>query len=154
MRDPSIVGQAVDAGSGARSALGVESPADGPLPGTGSEVAKALENEVMEIDPPDSGYPPTTAVEASVDWRRVYIEYLTPTLPPDRTEARRIDQHAKSFIHIDNELYKRSPSGIKQRCIPIEQGSQLLEDIHSGVCGHHAAPKTILSGILLADGSR
>jgi hypothetical protein len=33
---------------------------------------------------------------------------------------------------------------MKQRCILIEQGKHLLEDIHSGTCGHHTAPRSLM----------
>jgi transposase InsO family protein len=65
-------------------------------------------------------------------------------LPSDRSEARRIARMAKSFTLVDGELYKRVASGILQRCIPIPQGRELLRDIHAGVCGHHAAPRTFV----------
>jgi hypothetical protein len=34
--------------------------------------------------------------------------------PPERSEARRIAKMAKSFTHIDGELYKRATSGVLQ----------------------------------------
>ena len=49
-----------------------------------------------------------------------------------------------SFTIINHELYKQSTLGILQRCIPSEQGKALLEDIHAGACGHHAAPRTLV----------
>ena len=57
-------------------------------------------------------------------------------------EARWITRRAKSFVIIEGELYKQSHTKILQRCIPIEQGRLLLKDIHGGVCGHHATPRT------------
>jgi transposase InsO family protein len=51
---------------------------------------------------------------------------------------------AKSFALVDGELYKRAASGILQRCVPILEGRELLRDIHAGVCGHHAAPRTLM----------
>lgn len=45
---------------------------------------------------------------------------------------------------IDGELYKRSPSWVLQRCIPIPEGRELIHDILAGVCGHHAAPRTLV----------
>jgi hypothetical protein len=65
-------------------------------------------------------------------------------LPSDRFDARRIDRMAKSFTLVDGELYKRAASGVLQRCVPIPQGRELLRDIHAGVCGHHAAPHTLV----------
>jgi hypothetical protein len=42
------------------------------------------------------------------------------------------------------ELYHRSPSGILQRCISIAEGQELLREIHSKACGHHAAPRALV----------
>ena len=54
-------------------------------------------------------------------------------LPIDKMEPRRLARRAMSFILTKGELYKRSHTGILQRCIPTEQGKDLLEDIHGGV---------------------
>ena len=62
----------------------------------------------------------------------------------DKTEARQLARRAKSFVLVEGELYKRSHTGILQHCFPIEQGKRLLSDIHGGVCGHHAAPRTLV----------
>jgi transposase InsO family protein len=51
---------------------------------------------------------------------------------------------AKSFTVVDDELYKRAASGVLQRCIPTPQGRELIRDIHAGVYGHHAAPRTLV----------
>jgi len=75
----------------------------------------------------------------------LYLDYLLrEVLPMDKIEARWFAHRAKYFIVIEGELYKRSHTGILQRCIPIEQGKRLLSDIHSGVCGHHAMPRTLV----------
>ena len=87
---------------------------------------------VAEPDPP-------------TDWRTCYLDCLLhEVLPTDKTEARWLTHHAKSFVVIKGELYKRSLTGILHRCIPIEQGKDMLEDIHGGVCKHHAAPRTLI----------
>ena len=62
----------------------------------------------------------------------------------DKMEARRLMRCAKSFVVIEGELYKRSHTGILQCCIPIEQGKRLVSDIHGGVYGHHATPRTLV----------
>jgi hypothetical protein len=55
-------------------------------------------------------------------------------------------RRAKSFVLLGDgkELYYRSPSGILQRCISIAEGQELLQGIHSGACGHHAAPRALV----------
>ena len=74
-----------------------------------------------------------------------YLDYLLrEALPTDKTEDRWLTRHAKSFAIVDGKLYRRSHTRILQRCIPIEQGKQLLSDIHGEVCGHHASPRTLV----------
>jgi hypothetical protein len=49
----------------------------------------------------------------TIDWTMPYITYLDhQVLPHDEMEARMIQRRCKSFIMIDNELYKCSISGI------------------------------------------
>jgi ribonuclease HI len=68
------------------------------------------------------------------------------SFPSTKTKARRLARRAKSFVLLgdEKELYHRSPSGILQRCISIAQGQELLQEIHSGACGHHAAPRALV----------
>ena len=88
---------------------------------------------------------PVIESDPLVDWRTPYLDYLLyDTLPIDKTEARQLAHCAKSFALVESELYKRSHTRILQRYIPIEQGKHLLSDIHGGVCGHHAAPRTLV----------
>jgi hypothetical protein len=100
------------------------------LEGYGSHEADAMDAE------------PAPAQE---DWREKYIAWIARgELPADRAAARRIARMAKSFALVDGELYKRAAFGILQRCVPIPEGRELLRDIHAGICGHHAAPRTLV----------
>ena len=55
------------------------------------------------------------------DWRTPYLDCLYhEVLTTDKTEARWLMCRAKSFVVIKGELYKRSHTGILQRCIPTE----------------------------------
>ena len=97
----------------------------------------------MELDEDSATKPDPLA-----DWRTPYLDYLLrKVLPTDKMEARLLAGHAKSFVLVEGELYKRSHTGILQRCIPIEQGKHLLSDIHDGVCGHHAMPRTLVGNV-------
>ena len=88
---------------------------------------------------------PTAEPDPLDDWRMPYLDYLLcDARPEDKTEARRLTRHAKSFILVEGELYKRSHTEILQLYIPSEQGRLLLSDIHCGVCGHHAVPRTFV----------
>ena len=62
----------------------------------------------MEIDKD-----PTTEPDPLADWRTSYLNYhLCEALSMDKTEARRLARHAKSFIVIEGELYMRSHTRI------------------------------------------
>ena len=74
-----------------------------------------------------------------------YLDYLLrEALSMEKMEAQRLVCRAKSFVLIEGELYMRSYTEILQHCILIKQGKRFLSDIHDGVCGHHAAPRTLV----------
>ena len=79
------------------------------------------------------------------DWRAPLLAYLLEeVLPPERTEAQWIARCAKTFIALGDELYKQSPSGVLMKCIPTNQGKQVLLEVHARICGHHAAPRSLV----------
>jgi hypothetical protein len=40
-------------------------------------------------------------------------------------------------------LYKKSITGVLQRCVTPQEGQDILKDIHAGVCRHHASSRAI-----------
>jgi hypothetical protein len=66
-------------------------------------------------------------------------------LPQDEAEARRLQRRAQAYTIINSELYKRSVSGIFQKCIELEEGLELLKEIHQGECGHHASSRALVA---------
>jgi ribonuclease HI/transposase InsO family protein len=105
------------------------------------EVPSAPEGETLHVGGERSGVTPDQ------NWQTPYLQYLhRGELPPDRAEARRLARRAKLFVLLgdEKELYHHSPSGILQRCISIAEGQELLLKIHSGACGHHAAPRALV----------
>jgi ribonuclease HI len=105
------------------------------------EVPSTAEGEALRIEGERNGVAPNQ------NWQTPYLQYLLRgELPLDKAEARRLARRAKSFVLLGNEkeLYHHSPSSILQRCISIAQGQELLQEIHSGACGHHAAPRTLV----------
>lgn len=74
------------------------------------------------------------------------MNYLTRhVLPMDEAETRMIVRCCKSFVIIKNELYKRSVTGVFQRCISPEEGWKILYDIHAGDFGHHAGARSLVA---------
>jgi hypothetical protein len=117
---------------------------DAPEPEEASaqpEVPSVAEGEALRVERERNGVTPAP------NWQTSYLEYLLRgELPLGKAEARRLARRAKSFILLgdEKELYHRSPSGILQRCISIAQAQELLQEIHSGACGHHAAPRALV----------
>jgi ribonuclease HI len=105
------------------------------------EAPSGPEGEALRIEEERNGVTPNR------NWQTPYLQYLhRGELPLDRAEARRLARRAKSFVLLGDgkELYHRSPSGILQRCISIAEGQELLQEIHSGACSHHAAPRALV----------
>jgi hypothetical protein len=68
---------------------------------------------------------------------------INKTLPEDVLEAQRIVQRSKAFVMVQGKLYKKSITGVLQRCITPQEGQVILKDIHAGVCDHHASSRDI-----------
>jgi hypothetical protein len=105
------------------------------------EAPSTAEGEALRVEEEWNGVTP------NLNWQTPYLQYLhRGKLPLDRAEARRLARRAKSFFLLgdEKELFHRSPSGILQRCIFIAEGQELLQEIHSGACGHHAAPRALV----------
>ena len=68
-------------------------------------------------------------------WTEPFLAYLTR-----QEEARCIVRRSKAYKVHEGKLYKKSATGVLQRCISEEEGRQLLAEIHAGLGGHHAAP--------------
>jgi hypothetical protein len=138
---PSAQSEAPSAQSEAPSAQ-PEAPSARPkAPSARPEVPSAPEGEALRVEEERSEVTPDR------NWQTSYLQYLhRGELPLDQAEARRLARRAKSFVLLGDgkELYHRSPSGILQRCISIAEGQGLLQEIHSGACGHHTAPRALV----------
>ncbi|XP_071683475.1 uncharacterized protein [Lolium perenne] len=98
---------------------------------THSSVRVPLEIDIAEPPTPDSML--VSVVSDAGEWTEPYMNYLErQVLPMDETEARMLVRCCKSFTIIKNDLYKRSISGVFQRCVTAEEGRRILRDIHAG----------------------
>jgi hypothetical protein len=60
-------------------------------------------------------------------------------------EAARVMRRSKGFVIVDNKLYRRGTrSGVLIKCVTREDGYDILREIHEGVCGNHAASRTLV----------
>ena len=85
-----------------------------------------------------------------VDWREPFIDFikeqkLPPDMDPKSTDATRLTRRAKGYTLVGDKLYKRGAmSGNLMKCVPREDGKEILREIHDGVCGNYAASRTLI----------
>jgi hypothetical protein len=96
--------------------------------------------EVMEIDQ-------TLFIAREVpSWARPIMDFMVNgQVPAEEAEARRIQRRSKAYTIINNEMYKRSATGVPQRCVESSEGQEMLQEIHQGECGHHASSIALVS---------
>jgi hypothetical protein len=64
-----------------------------------------------------------------VDWRQPFIDYLSEQkVPSDNSLAEQLIRRAKSYVLVEEKLYKRGASfGVLMKCVPREEGKGILE---------------------------
>jgi ribonuclease HI len=84
----------------------------------------------------------------SDDWRESIIRYIkNEEEPDDKNAAERIARQSAHYTLIRETLYRRCASGVLMKCILSATGKQLLEEIHAGQCGIHAASRTLVEKV-------
>jgi hypothetical protein len=90
------------------------------------------EADLMVIDGPDQ--------QPAYDWMNPIRGYLdNQPLSDDNVEIERVARKSRMYHLIDGVLYSQGANGMMMRCIFKEKGIQLLQDIHSEVCGAHSS---------------
>jgi ribonuclease HI len=94
----------------------------------------------------DPAHPPTSqeVMMIDVDWRQPSIDYIREqNVPTDKNLAEQLIHRTKSYVLVGDMLYRRgATSGVLMKCVPREEGKDILEEIHKGVCGNHASSRT------------
>jgi hypothetical protein len=82
-----------------------------------------------------------------VDWRQPFIDYIREQkVPTNRNLVEQIIRRDKSYLLVGDKLYMRgATSGVLMKCVPREEGKDILEEIHKGVCGNHSSSRTLVS---------
>ena len=63
----------------------------------------------------------------------------------DKEEATRVVRRSKNYVLVGDKLYRRAASsGVLLKCVSFEKGKEILDEIHSGCCGNHAASRTLV----------
>ena len=69
-------------------------------------------------------------------------------LPQDVEEARKVRKRATRFTVLNDTLYKRGFSMPYLKCVDEKEAKYILKEIHEGVCGDHASPRSLVSKII------
>jgi transposase InsO family protein len=84
----------------------------------------------------------------SNDWREPIIRYTkNEEEPNDKAVAERLARQSAYYTLIGDTLYRRGATGVLVKCIPSVTGKQLLDEIHAGQCGIHAASRTLVGKV-------
>ena len=66
-------------------------------------------------------------------------------VPEDEKEEKRMALRARNYRIIGEELYRGGVCVPLLKCISREEGKQLLEEIHAGMCSSHIATRALVS---------
>ena len=69
-------------------------------------------------------------------------------LPEEAEEAKKARKRVAKFIILNDTLYKRGFSMPYLKCVDEEEAKYILEEIHEGVCGDHAGPRSMVSKVV------
>jgi transposase InsO family protein len=84
------------------------------------------------------------------NWREAFIDFIRDQKLPAGIDARsaeatRVLRRSKGFVLIDGKLYRRGARlGVLMKCVTKEDGYDILREIHEGICGNHAASRTLV----------
>jgi ribonuclease HI len=103
-----------------------------PVPTTTDPAHLPAGQEVMMID---------------VDWRQPFIDYIgEKKISADKKLTKQLIRRAKSYVLVGDKLYRWGTSpGVLIKCVPREEGKDILEEIHKGICGNHASSRTLVN---------
>jgi hypothetical protein len=60
-------------------------------------------------------------------WMQPYLAYMiNKALLEDTVEVKRIIRQSKAFIVLQGKLYKKSITGVLQRCVTPQEGQEIL----------------------------
>ncbi|XP_065635254.1 uncharacterized protein LOC136069991 [Quercus suber] len=93
----------------------------------------------------------TFAVQSKSSWMTPIMSFLQDGhLPQDADEARKIKKRAARFTILNDTLYKRGFSMPYLRCVDEGEAEYILREVHEGICGDHAGPRSLVRKIMRA----
>ncbi|KAJ9546930.1 hypothetical protein OSB04_019473 [Centaurea solstitialis] len=87
--------------------------------------------------------------EETYNWSLDIWNYLKhDNLPEDKMEARKTRSKASRYTIFEDQLYRRSTSGLLLRCVISQpQMNRILQEMHDGECGNHAGGRSLANRI-------
>ncbi|XP_074362102.1 uncharacterized protein LOC141702305 [Apium graveolens] len=83
------------------------------------------------------------------NWIQIYKNYLIHgTQPESNSEARILRMKASRFTFINDLQFKKSVTGLLQRCLHKEVVVSVLREVHEGECGNHTAGRNLSLKVL------
>jgi hypothetical protein len=83
------------------------------------------------------------------DWRSPIMAYLHHYYEPGSiNEQIRMQQRARAYQIVDNNLFKSFISGPLLRCLSKAEGQELLSEVHAGNCGGHIGARVLAAKVL------
>jgi hypothetical protein len=92
-------------------------------------VESLIKSGKSSITAADSGAPSEREEVMMIEeiWMQPYLAYMiNKQLPEDAVEAKRITQRSKAFVVLQGKLYKKSITGVLQRCVMPQEGQTIL----------------------------
>ncbi|XP_075670197.1 uncharacterized protein LOC142639959 [Castanea sativa] len=115
-----------------------------------SKVGPSDTNLKIEVQTrPSTEEVPTFAIQIENSWMTPILSFLQDRrLSQDHEEARKVRKRAVRFTILNGTLYKRGFSMPYLKCVNKEEAKYILEEIHEGICGDHAGPRSLISKVI------
>jgi ribonuclease HI len=109
--------------------------------------APSIPEPVSTTTGPTLSQPGQEVMMIDVNWQQPFIDYIhEQKVPSDKNLVEQLVRRANSYVLVGDKLYRRgATSGVLMKCVPREEGKDILEEIHKGVCGNHASSRTLVS---------
>ena len=91
----------------------------------------------------------TFTIQCESSWTTPILSFLQDgRLLQDIEEAKKVRKRVARFTIMNDSLYKRGFSMPYLKCINKSEAKYILEEIHEGIYGDHAGPRSLVSKII------
>ncbi|XP_075655021.1 uncharacterized protein LOC142625215 [Castanea sativa] len=103
-----------------------------------------LADEVVKMASSEEGAASTNLMQETQKRPSIEEIHTFAIQGADIAEARKVRKRAARFTILNDTLYKRGFSMPYLKYVDEEQAKCILEEIHEGICGDHAGPKSLV----------